>query len=145
MPSVSIGDAEIYYEEAGQGEPLMLVPGLSGQGSFWSQQVEAFKRDFRVIVHDHRGAGRSTHSAIKYSVEQMADDTLRLMSALGIERAHLVGHSTGGAIGQVIALDQPGRLRSPGAVGDVGGPRSLLSPALRGAQGHAAHAGHRGL
>src|SRR3989442_3611126 len=112
MPTVSIGDAEIYYEEAGQGEPLMLVPGLSGQGSFWSQQVEAFKRDFRVIVHDHRGAGRSTHSAIKYSVEQMADDTLRLMSALGIERAHLVGHSTGGAIGQVIALDQPGRLRS---------------------------------
>src|ERR671934_62744 len=57
MPRVSIGDAEIYYEEAGQGEPLLLVPGLSGQGSFWSQQVEAFKRDFRVIVHDHRGAG----------------------------------------------------------------------------------------
>src|SRR5437867_13102392 len=112
MPTVSIGDAEIYYEEAGQGEPLMLVPGLSGQGSFWSQQVEAFKRDFRVIVHDHRGAGRSAHSAIKYSVEQMADDALRLMSALGIARAHLVGHSTGGAIGQVIALDQPGRLRS---------------------------------
>jgi len=112
MPSVSIGDAEIYYEEAGQGEPLMLVPGLSGQGSFWGPQVEAFKRDFRVIVHDHRGAGRSTHSQIKYSVEQMADDTLRLMDALGIESAHLVGHSTGGAIGQVIALDHRRRLRS---------------------------------
>jgi aminoacrylate hydrolase len=112
MPTVSIGDADIYYEEAGRGEALVLVPGLSGQGSFWSQQVEAFKRDFRVIVHDHRGAGRSTHSQIKYSVEQMADDTLRLMDALGVERAHLVGHSTGGAIGQVIALDQPDRLRS---------------------------------
>jgi len=112
MPKLSIGDAEIYYEEAGAGEPLLLVPGLSGQGSFWSAQVEAFKRDFRVIVHDHRGAGRSTHSAIKYSVEQMADDVLRLMDALGIDAAHLVGHSTGGAIGQVIALDQPRRLRS---------------------------------
>jgi aminoacrylate hydrolase len=112
MPSVSIGDAEIYYEEAGQGEPLMLVPGLSGQGSFWGQQVEAFKRDFRVIIHDHRGAGRSTHSQIKYSVEQMADDVLRLMDALRIESAHLVGHSTGGAIGQVIALDHRRRLRS---------------------------------
>ena len=112
MPNVSIGDAEIYYEEAGQGEPLLLVPGLSGQGSFWGQQVEAFKRDFRVIVHDHRGAGRSTHSPIKYSVEQMAGDVLRLMDALRIERAHLVGHSTGGAIGQVIALDHPQRLRS---------------------------------
>ena len=71
MPSVSIGDAEIYYEEAGQGEPLLLVPGLSGQGSFWAYQVEAFKHHFRVIVHDHRGAGRSTHSHIKYSVEQI--------------------------------------------------------------------------
>lgn len=112
MPRVSIGDAEIYYEEAGQGEPLLLVPGLSGQGSFWSQQVEAFQRDFRVIVHDHRGAGRSTHSHIKYSVEQMADDVLRLMDALRIDSAHLVGHSTGGAIGQVLALDHRRRLRS---------------------------------
>src|SRR5258705_11919601 len=114
MPSVSIGDAEIYYEEAGQGEPLLLVPGLSGQGSFWGQQVEAFKRDFRVIVHDHRGAGRSTHSQIKYSIEQMADDVLRLMDALRIDSAHLVGHSMSGAIGQVIALDQRPRLRSRG-------------------------------
>jgi aminoacrylate hydrolase len=91
---------------------VLLVPGLSGQGSFWSQQVEALKQDFRVIVHDHRGAGRSTHSQIKYSVEQMADDVVRLMDALGIDSAHLVGHSTGGAIGQVIALDHRRRLRS---------------------------------
>ena len=112
MPSVSIGDADIHYDEAGRGDALLLVPGLSGQGSFWSQQVEAFRTEFRVIVHDHRGAGRSTHSPIKYSVEQMADDTLRLMDVLGVERAHLVGHSTGGAIGQVIALDHPDRLQS---------------------------------
>jgi aminoacrylate hydrolase len=74
--------------------------------------VEDFARDFRVIVHDHRGTGASTHSRIRYSVEQMADDVLRLMDALGIESAHLAGHSTGGAIGQVIAQDHPGRLRS---------------------------------
>src|SRR5947207_12784386 len=122
MPTVSIGDAEIYYEEAGQGEPLLLVPGLSGQGSFWSQQVEALRRDFRVIVHDHRGAGRSTHSNIKYSVEQMADDVLRLMDALGIDRAHLVGHSTGGAIGQVLALEHRPRLRSLVLSATWGGP-----------------------
>jgi aminoacrylate hydrolase len=65
-----------------------------------------------VIVHDHRGAGRSTHSKITYSVEQMAGDVLRLMDALGVERAHLVGHSTGGANGQVLALDHAHRLRS---------------------------------
>jgi aminoacrylate hydrolase len=112
VPTTSIGDADIFYEEAGLGPPLMLVPGLGGQGSFWISQVPAFSRDFRTVIHDHRGTGRSTHSRITYSVEQMADDTLRLMDRLGIESAHLVGHSTGGAIGQVIALDHPDRLRS---------------------------------
>jgi len=112
MPTISIGDADIYYEDAGQGPPLMLVPGLAGQGSFWMSQVPDFSRDFRTVVHDHRGAGRSTHSRITYSVEQMADDTLRLMDALGIDTAHFVGHSTGGAIGQVIATEHPDRLRS---------------------------------
>jgi aminoacrylate hydrolase len=112
MPKASIGDAEIYYEESGRGEPLLLVPGLSGQGSFWNPQVADFARDFRVVIHDHRGAGQSTHSRITYSVEQMADDVLRLMDVLRIDAAHFVGHSTGGAIGQVIATEHPRRLKS---------------------------------
>lgn len=112
MPTVSIGDAELYYEEAGVGPPLLLVPGLSGLGSFWAAQVAHFAMDYRVVTHDHRGAGHSTHSRIRYSVEQMAEDVLRLMDKLGIDRAHVVGHSTGGAIGQVIAQDHPQRLRT---------------------------------
>jgi aminoacrylate hydrolase len=112
MPRVSIGDAELYYEDTGRGEPVLLVPGLSGRGSFWAGQVAELARDFRVVVHDHRGTGRSTHSRIRYSVEQMAGDVLKLMDALGIESAHVVGHSTGGAIGQALALDHPRRLRS---------------------------------
>jgi aminoacrylate hydrolase len=112
VPTTSIGDAELFYEETGNGPPLMLVPGLGGQGSFWISQVPVFSRDFRTVVHDHRGAGRSTHSRITYSIEQMADDALRLMDALKIDSAHFVGHSTGGAIGQAIALDHPERLRS---------------------------------
>ena len=112
MPKANIGDAEIYYEEVGAGPPLLLVPGLGGQGSFWVKQVPDFSRDFRVIVHDHRGAGQSTWSRIRYSVEQMADDVLKLMDVLGLVSAHFVGHSTGGAIGQVIAQDHPERLES---------------------------------
>ena len=112
MPKVSIGDAEIYYEEAGHGPPLMLVSGLNGVASFWGHQVRDLARDFRVIVHDHRGTGQSTHSRIRYSVDQMADDVMRLMDALGIPTAHYVGHSTGGAMGQIIAQDHPGRVES---------------------------------
>lgn len=112
MPTVSIGDAQIYYEEAGRGAPLMLVSGLGGTGSFWVKQMEYFGREYRTVTHDHRGAGKSTHSRITYSVEQMANDTLRLMDALKIDAAHFVGHSTGGAIGQTIALTDPKRLKS---------------------------------
>ncbi len=112
MPKVDIGDAEIYYEETGDGPPLMLVPGLGGGGSFWAPQIAEFAEHFRVIIHDHRGAGQSTHSLIDYSVDQMAADTVALMDGLGIDSAHYVGHSTGGAMGQTIAQDHPERLKS---------------------------------
>jgi len=112
LPKVDIGDAEIYYEETGDGPPLMLVPGLGGGGAFWTPQVAEFAKFFRVIIHDHRGAGQSTHSLIEYSVDQMAADALALMDALGIDSAHYVGHSTGGAMGQTIAQDHPERLQS---------------------------------
>jgi len=112
MPKADIGDAEIHYEVHGDGPPLMLVPGLGGGGGFWAKQVPAFAKYFRVVVHDHRGAGQSTHSRIQYSVEQMASDAVKLMDKLGIDTAHYVGHSTGGAMGQVIAQDHPERLRS---------------------------------
>jgi len=109
---MSIGGAELYYESHGEGPPLILVSGLGGTASFWAPNVSEFARDFRVITFDHRGVGGSTKSRIRYSVEQMADDVVKLMDALDIERAALVGHSTGGCIGTVIAIEHPGRLSS---------------------------------
>ena len=110
MPKAKLGDAEIYYEEHGSGEPLLLVSGLGGVASYWKPNLASLAAKYRVIVHDHRGAGQSTHSKIDYSVDQMTDDLVRLMDHLKIERAHLVGHSTGGAIGQTLAIRSPERL-----------------------------------
>jgi aminoacrylate hydrolase len=104
-----IGD--IHYEEHGAGAPLMLVTGLSGLKSSWTAQVPRLSPHFRLITHDHRGTGESAHSRIEYSVGQMARDTLSLMDGLGIARADFVGHSTGGAIVQWIALNAPERIR----------------------------------
>ena len=112
MPKIDIGDAEIHYEEAGSGDPIMFVPGLGGGGAVWTNQIPAFSDGYRTVVHDHRGCGQSTYSKIEYSVDQMADDAIRLMDKLGIERAHWVGHSTGGAMGQIVAQDHPDRLAS---------------------------------
>ena len=111
MPHLELADGDrLYYEVHGQGPPLLLVPGLSGVSSFWSLNLSALAERFMVVLHDHRGTGRSSPSRIEYSVEQMADDVLALLDGLGIERAHLIGHSTGGAIGQTLAIDRPVRI-----------------------------------
>jgi aminoacrylate hydrolase len=110
MAKISIGDCSLHYEEHGTGEPLLLVPGLGGVGASFFKQIPEFAKHYRVIVHDHRGCGQSDKPIIQYSVEQMAQDVLKLIDALKIERAHFLGHSTGGAIGQILAIEAPQRL-----------------------------------
>lgn len=112
MPFAKITDAEIHYDIHGDGEPVLLVPGLGGAASYWMPNIDAFAEKHRVILHDHRGTGKSTKSEMAYSVEQMADDLLQLMDKLGIARAHLVGHSTGGAMGIVLGAIAPQRIAS---------------------------------
>jgi len=111
MPHVKLRDgAEIFYEMQGSGPPLFLVPGLGGDGRFWDVHARELARQFTVVVHDHRGTARSTLSKIKYSVEQMANDVLQLIDELGFAKVHWCGHSTGGAMGQVLAITQPDRI-----------------------------------
>lgn len=110
LPESRHGGGRLYYEERGRGEPLLFVAGLGGLGAFWAPQMEAFSATHRVITFDHRGTGQSSHSAIRYSVAQMADDALALLDHLGIGVTHYNGHSTGGAIGQYLAAHAPGRI-----------------------------------
>lgn len=123
---VALGHTELYVEEHGSGEPLLLVAGLGGVGRFWQAQVAPFAQHFRVVLHDHRGVGRSGPGPLISNAGEMADDLLRLMDALGIESAHFVGHSTGGAIGQHIALREPHRLRSLVLSASWAGPTPLF-------------------
>jgi len=105
---------------------LLLVAGLGGSATFWRAQVEVLSTHYRVTRYDHRGVGRSSPAPLIASVEQLADDLIRLMDALGIERAHVVGHSTGGAIGQHLALRCPDRLHSLVLSGTWAGPSPLF-------------------
>lgn len=111
MPYAEYDNCRLYYEEHGSGEPILFVAGLGGVSTYWKPQVEAFARDFHVIVYDQRGSGRSDHVEVE-SVEQMAGDALAILDAIGLDSVHYVGHSTGGAIGQALAIDYPDRLRS---------------------------------
>lgn len=112
MPRISIGDCSLYYERQGIGFPVLFVSGLGGFGAFWHQQTAAFGKRFEVVSYDHRGIGQSDPSGIGYTVERSAADVIGLMDALSIERAHVLGHSTGGAIAQVLAIEHPKRLAS---------------------------------
>lgn len=110
MPYAPIPGGKLYFETSGSGPPLLLVPGLAGSARFWRLQAPALAERFTVIVHDHRGVDRSSRDDIAYSIEQMAGDVLALMDHLGVERAALIGQSTGGAIGQHLAAVHPQRI-----------------------------------
>lgn len=110
MPKLAIADGEIYYEETGSGPPLIFVSGLNGVGRYWQPQLAAFGSRFRVITYDQRGTGGSDRLQREFSLDRMAVELAALMDALKIERAHIVGMSTGGAIGQTLAIEQPQRV-----------------------------------
>src|SRR4029077_1691856 len=112
MPRIVIGDGALYYERQGVGFPVMFVSGLAGFASFWHDQAVSFAKNFDVITHDHRGIGQSDLTRSGFTVDRMAADVIGLMDALEIERAHIVGHSTGGAIAQILAVEHPKRLAS---------------------------------
>jgi pimeloyl-ACP methyl ester carboxylesterase len=104
----------MYYEEHGEGVPLLLISGTGWSGEHWKlEQVPYFSSSYRVIVFDHRGTGRSDRPAMNYTTRMFADDAVEMLDALGIdEPVHAVGHSMGGRVAQWIALDHPERVRS---------------------------------
>lgn len=112
MPRISIGDCSLYYERHGVGFPVLFISGLGGFASFWQDQTAAFGKRFEVVTFDHRGIGQSDEARLGYTVERMAADVVSLLDALRIKRTHVVGHSTGGAIAQVLAIEHPNRLAS---------------------------------
>ena len=107
-----LGRITLRYLDVGQGTPVVLIHGLAGDYSAWLAQIEALQKDYRVIAFDNRGAGRSTQIDEPVSTADLADDTLGLMDYLGVERAHVVGRSMGGAVAQHMAIKAPQRVLS---------------------------------
>lgn len=102
--SLALADGgRLAYEVIGNGPPLLLVSGLGGLSSFWSDFAQRCAPYFTVITHDHRGTGASSRCDRPYSIDSMAEDVLALMAHLGVEEPFYAGHSTGGAIGQHLA------------------------------------------
>ncbi|MFP4639956.1 MAG: alpha/beta fold hydrolase [Guyparkeria sp.] len=100
---------DLHFEERGGGLPVIIMHGLFGSLSNWRGIARSLSEHFRVINVDLRNHGRSPH-APGLGYEAMANDVIALMDRLGIERAHLVGHSLGGKLGMVLADRYPERV-----------------------------------
>lgn len=114
MPHARVGDIDVSYELVDYTEPwkpapapLLFIHGLGGDRSFWLSQVPAFCRHYPVLTVDLRGHGRSSKPDANWTLAEMARDVVRLLRALGAERAHVVGCSLGGMVAQQLALDYP--------------------------------------
>jgi pimeloyl-ACP methyl ester carboxylesterase len=111
MPTASIRDVELYYEEHGSGFPLLCIMGFATDSNGWLLQVPEFAKRHRTVVFDNRGVGRSAKPTGAYTIHEMADDAAGLLDHLDIDRAHVLGLSMGGMIAQELVLRHPHRVR----------------------------------
>src|SRR5919202_4648329 len=149
----ALGDGlELCYEAFGDpaGPALLLVMGLGTQMLAWHDDfcTALAERGFHVVRYDNRDTGRSTHfkgfpppnlleiallrpRRLAYTLDDMADDGIRLLDHLRVDRAHLVGASMGGMIAQVMAGRHPDRALSLTSIMSTTGSRRVGRPALR--------------
>ncbi len=115
----------IAWESHGDGPPLLLVQGL-GYGRWgWQPIVPLLAQRFRVLVFDNRGIGDSDKPPGPYTAVQMAGDALAVLDAAGVERAHVLGASLGGAVAQELALRHAERLEKLVLVATMSGMTNM--------------------
>jgi pimeloyl-ACP methyl ester carboxylesterase len=112
MPTVESNGISIYYEIHGESNAgtVILINGIGQWHAAWWRNIDTIAAKFRVVSFDNRGIGDSDKPDIPYSLDMLAEDTLGLMDALNIEKAHLVGHSQGGGIALFVARKAPERV-----------------------------------
>jgi pimeloyl-ACP methyl ester carboxylesterase len=126
MPTVRVRDLDMFYVDVGAGPPVVLIMGFGGDHLAWGLQTPAFAASHRVIAFDNRGAGQTGTPDVPYTTAMMADDTVGLLDALGIARAHVCGVSMGGMIAQEIALRHPARVATLQLHATLGRPDAYM-------------------
>lgn len=122
MPYAEVNDIRMYYEEEGEGEPLILLHGGLGSvdpavRSGWSALRPALAARYRTFSLELRGHGRTDNPAGRLSRELIADDVARFIERLDLAPAHVAGVSLGGRVGLVLGMARPDLLRSLVCVG----------------------------
>ncbi len=125
MAEAVLDEVTLVYEEAGEGEPLLLVPGCGQPAAAWALGVAPglVAAGYRVITFDNRGVAPSSAPPAPYSVERMALDVVGLLDHLALEGpVRVAGHSLGGWIAETLVLDHPERVRAAALMGSANAP-----------------------
>lgn len=112
MPLIETNGIQMNYEERGSGEPLILIMGITAPGAVWEAHADFWSQEYRCILVDNRGIGRTDKPEGEYSSAMMADDYAGLMDALEIESARVVGVSMGSIIAQQLCLRHSAKVKS---------------------------------
>ena len=108
MSMTKAGDINIEYYVEGEGPPLLMIMGFTGQASSWGESFLAQLRPhFQIIRFSNRGTGLTDKPQTEYSIPMMAEDAAGLLAEVGIEKAHVLGISMGGMIAQELVLHHP--------------------------------------
>ncbi len=128
--TVPVGDLTMAYRQFGSGPDLVLIAGQASPMSVWpASLLAALAEHARVTVFDNRDLGYTTATATPFTLEDLADDASGLIGALGLDRPDVLGWSTGGEIGLLLAIRHPENLSSLAITGaSPGGPQSVLPP-----------------
>src|SRR5262245_20422939 len=105
MPYIDLSDVRCYFEQMGDGEPLLLIPGLGRTCRIWDYVAPQLAEHFTLIMPDNRGMGRSQPKRQPRHLQELAVDLIELMDALQLERAHVMGISLGSVIAQRLAVE----------------------------------------
>ena len=104
MPEIPVNGISYYYELHGKGKPLVFIAGYGTNHIAWRYVYPAFIDRYRVLLFDNPASGRTRDRGEDLTTEAMADGAAGLIEALELEKPHIVGHSMGGAIAQILAI-----------------------------------------
>ena len=117
---VMVGDHETVVSETGQGDAYILIHCLGLDWRLWRDVIPELAEQYRVIAYDLRGHGYASNAPRVTSIEQLATDLVLLMDELNIKHARIAGHSLGGTVAQIMALQYPNRVISLALVNTMG-------------------------
>jgi pimeloyl-ACP methyl ester carboxylesterase len=116
---VEIGELKTWYDEQGEGEPLVLLHGGMSMNETWGAQMPDFGARFRVTAPERRGHGHTPDLEGPMSYDVMANDTIGFLEAVVGNPAHLIGWSDGGIVGLLIAMARPDLVRKLVVIGAI--------------------------